>query len=69
MVKDILSDILNRWLGVPQAPAKTALAVLEHACGVAFSLPVGRCSFTPRRKNTTASRDKIPADWNHRAKK
>lgn len=37
--------------GVPPSPSQNALRCFaEHACGVAFWLPDGRCSCTPRRK-------------------
>ena len=30
MTRDILSDILKRWLGTPQAPAKVAALPAKH---------------------------------------
>ena len=50
MSRDIVFDIAARLLGFPQAPDRAHLRPVEHACGVAFSLPLVAGSRTSARE-------------------
>ena len=51
MFRNILLDIPKRSLGPPKAPDWPLLCPVEHACGVAFSLPLVAVSAHPRSKD------------------